>query len=84
MFYTILPETPPVFAVQPDGALDAQSAAALIDRLERHFQHAIAIVTWNQAGQFQGYGHPVSEGAASDEDLQWREFELPAEPDIPF
>lgn len=84
MFYAIVPESPPVFAVQPDGQLDAQAAAALIERLERHFMHAIAIVSWNEAGQFQGYGYPLSEEAASSEDLQWRDFQLPAEPDVPF
>lgn len=84
MFYTILPESPPVFAVQPDNTLDARSAAELIERLERHFMHAIAIVIWNQAGEFVQYGYPVSEDTAASEDLQWREFQLPDEPDLPF
>ena len=84
MFYAILPESPPVFAVQPNEPLDAQSAAALIERLERHFMHAIAIVAWDQAGQFKSYGYPVSEEAATSEDLQWREFELPPEEEVPF
>ena len=84
MFYTILPESPPVFAVQPDEPLDPQSAGELIERLERHFMHAIAIVTWNQGGEFQTYGYPVSEDAATNEELQWRPFELPPEPELPF
>jgi hypothetical protein len=84
MFYTILPESPPVFAVQPNETPDAQSAAELIGRLERHFMHAIAIVTWDKDGKYQSYGYPVSEEIASSEDLQWREFELPPEEEVPF
>lgn len=84
MFYAILRESPPVFAVQPNEQLYVQSASALIERLERHFLHAIAIVAWDQVGQFESCGYPVTEEAATDEDLQWREFELPAEPDVPF
>lgn len=85
MFYAILKESPFVFAVQPnDPQLGAQAAAELIDRLEKHFQHPIAIVAWTPAGEFIRHGFPASEEAVTSEDLVWREFELPAEPDVPF
>lgn len=85
MFYAILPEQPPVFAVQPnDPNLNASTASELIGRLEHHFMHAIVLVSWDQEGKFKSYGYPASETALTDEDLQWREFELPAEPDLPF
>jgi hypothetical protein len=85
MFFTIIPESPPVFAVQPNDALiTAQSAAELIERLERHFMSPIVLVCWDQSGQFQRYGYPASEEAVTSEDIQWREFELPPEPEVPF
>jgi hypothetical protein len=85
MFYTIIPETPPVFAVQPnDPTLNAFSAGELIGRLQKHFMSRIVLVSWDQAGQFKSYGHSLPESVLTDEDLQWREFELPAEPEIPF
>ena len=85
MFYAIVKASPCVFAVQPnDPLLDARAAAELTDRLENHFGHPISIVAWNQAGEFVRYGFPMDEEAVTSEDLVWREFELPAEPDVPF
>lgn len=85
MFYAIIPDTPATFAVQPnDPQLNAAHAAELIGRLEKHFMHPISIVAWDAAGTFIRYGCPVSEETVTDEDLLWREFELPVEPDVPF
>ena len=85
MFYAIIPHTPATFAVQPnDPQLDAALAAELIGRLEKHFMHPISIVAWDSAGKFVRYGCPISEEVVTDEDLLWREFELPADPEIPF
>mgnify|MGYP000415417229 FL=1 len=85
MFYTIIPTAPPTFTVQPDQAHLSDSAAAeLVRALEKHFMSPVALVSWDAAGQFRTHGAPVSEELATDEDLVWREFELPGEPEVPF
>lgn len=85
MFYAIIPESPPVFIVQPDEEnISIAQAAELIERLEAHFLHAISIVRWDHEGKFKSFGFQVSEQTAANEDLEWREFELPALPEIPF
>lgn len=85
MFYAIIPDTPATFAVQPDDPqLNAAQAAELIGRLEKHFMHPISIVAWDRAGKFVRYGRPVSEEIVANEDLLWREFELPPEAGLPF
>lgn len=85
MFYTILPLSPPVFAVQPDEpALTARAAGELIGKLQKHFMHSVALVSWNAEGEYVCLGFPVSEDIATAESLDWREFALPEEPDVPF
>ncbi|GEM_PF-4623246 len=85
MFYAIIPSKPPVFAVQPNFP-DLQRAehADLLAKLERHFMSPIALVSWDQDGQFLCYGTPCSEEDASSDDLIWRRLDLPAESEIPF
>jgi len=85
MFYAIIPEAPPVFLVQPNAeTVSIDEAAELIERLKAHFLHGISIVGWDSEGKFFCFGFPISEAAAADEDLEWREFELPPLPDLPF
>lgn len=85
MFYTILPLSPPVFAVQPDEPnLSTYAAGELIGRLQRHFQHSIALVSWDAEGKYVCLGFPVDEDVTTAETLDWREFELPEEPEVPF
>jgi hypothetical protein len=85
MFYTIVPTTPSMFAVQPDSPdLSDAESAELLSKLERHFMLAVVLVSWNAAGTFNSYGSQIAEDLVTDEDLVWREFELPGEPEIPF
>lgn len=85
MFYTILPTTPPTFAVQPDSPdLSDVHSAELLAKLERHFMLPVALVSWGESGAFRRFGHNIDEEAVTSEDLVWREFALPTESDLPF
>lgn len=85
MFYAIIPTAPPMFAVQPDGPLQPGAAAAeLLGKLERHFMLPVVLVSWNGMAAFESYGPDIPEGLVTAEDLVWRKFELPVEPEIPF
>lgn len=85
MFYAILPTTPPIFAVQPDALhLPGEKAEELLPMLERHFMLPVALVSWDEAGVFWHRGEPIAEDLVTDEDLVWREFDLPAQADVPF
>jgi len=85
MFYTVIPTAPPMFAVQPNSpAISSVDAKELLEKLERHFMVAVALVSWDEAGQFRAIGHPCPEILITDEDLTWREFELPDEDEVPF
>lgn len=85
MFYTIIPIVPPTFAVQPESPeLSAPDAAELVRALEQHFMSPVALVSWDAAGRFRTFGAPLIEELALDENLVWREFELPTEPEVPF
>lgn len=85
MFYAIIPANPAIFAVQPNSTeLTQGEIGDLLQRLERHFFHPIALVSWDETGRFKAYGAGCEESQVTDEGLVWREFELPAEPDIPF
>ncbi len=52
--------------------------------LERHFMLPVALVSWDEAGVFWHRGEPIAEDLVTDEDLVWREFDLPAQADVPF
>lgn len=85
MFYTIVPTTPSTFAVQPDPQqLTDVESTELLGRLERHFVMPVVLVSWDAAGTFKRYGPPITEDSVTGEDLVWREFKLPAEPEMPF
>ena len=85
MFYTIIPTVPPAFAVQPESTeLSDFDAADLLHRLEQHFMSIVVLVSWNATGSFNRFGPPIDERLVIDEELVWREFELPGEPEVPF
>jgi len=85
MFYTVIPTTPPMFAVQPDSSrLSDVDAAELLLKLERHFMLTVVLVSWDEAGVFKSSGPAITEDQVTGEDLVWREFELPSEPEMPF
>lgn len=69
---------------QPAEHAEHAEHADLLAKLERHFMSPIALVSWDQEGQFRCYGAPCSEEDASSDDLIWRRLDLPAEPEIPF
>jgi hypothetical protein len=85
MFNAIIPTTPPVVAVQvPIWPGSDEERAELLFKLERFFMIPVILVNWDQAGQFRCAGHECRESLLTDEDLTWREFEMPSEPEIPF
>lgn len=85
MFYTIVPTTPPTFAVQPDAPqLSDAESAELLQKLEDHFMLAVVLVSWDAEGTFNSHGRQIAEDLVTGEDLVWREFGLPSEAGIPF
>lgn len=85
MFNAIIPLPQPIVAVQVDAAQLAGGAGAdLLARLQIHFMRPVAMVAWDQNSKFFSLGFPCPEEAVIDEDLHWREFELPAEAELPF
>lgn len=85
MFNAIIPLAPPIVAVQLEAAkLDGDQGAELLKKLEGFFMRPVVLVAWDQTGRFISRGHPCREELLTDEDLQWRQFELPGEPEIPF
>jgi hypothetical protein len=85
MFNAIIPLSEPVVAVQVDAAQLAEPMAAeLLARLEIYFMRPVVLVAWDETSRFIRYGFPCSEEMLVSDDLEWRQFELPPEPEIPF
>lgn len=83
MFNTIIPLNPPLIAVQVEPA-QLERGAELLAKLEAFFMRPVVLVAWDQNSNFRSRGAACPEQMLTDEDLQWRQFELPAEPEIPF
>jgi len=85
MFNAIIPLAQPIVAVQVEAEQVAGSAAAeLLDRLEIHFMRPVVLVAWDEQARCIKLGHPCPEEMLTSEDLEWRQFELPVESEIPF
>jgi len=85
MYNAIIPLAEPIVAVQVDAAqLVGSAGAELLARLEIHFMRPVVLVAWDEAARFLSLGYPCPEDALTDEDLEWRQFDLPPEPEIPF
>ena len=85
MYNAIIPLAQPIVAVQVDAAQLAGSAGAeLLARLEIHFRRPVVLVAWDETSRFISLGYPCPEDALTSDDLEWRQFELPREPEIPF
>lgn len=85
MFYAVLPTSPPSFAVQPDSLqLTDAEVATMLRKLELHFMLTVVLVSWDATGAFKSYGSQISEDLVTGEDLVWRAFELPPDPEVPF
>jgi hypothetical protein len=85
MFNAIIPLDPPLIAVQAEPEqLEGDKGAELLAKLEAFFMRPVALVAWDQESRFISRGAMCPEAALTDEDLQWRQFELPAEPEVPF
>jgi hypothetical protein len=44
----------------------------------------VALVAWDRDSHFLSLGFPCAESILTHDDLQWRQFDLPPEPEIPF
>lgn len=85
MFNAIIPLAQPIVAVQVDAEqLDRPDVAKLWERLETYFMRPVVLVAWDEAAQFKSFGYPCPEAALTSDDIEWRQFDLPPEPDIPF
>lgn len=85
MFNAIIPLDPPLIAVQASPEqLAGEQGAELLAKLEAFFMRPVALAAWDQDSKFISLGAPCPEALLTDEDLQWRQFELPPEPEIPF
>lgn len=85
MFNAIIPLAHPIVAVQVEAAqLEGEAGAELMAKLEAYFMKPVAMVAWDEDSRFHSRGFPCPEDQLTNEDLHWRNFELPPEPDIPF
>jgi hypothetical protein len=85
VFNAIIPLAQPIIAVQVDAAqLPDPAGAELLAKLEAYFMKPVVLVAWDQDSRFCSRGFPCPESALTDEDLHWRKFELPPEPEVPF
>lgn len=85
MFNAVIPLSPPVIAVQVDeGMLSSDEGQELLGRLEAYFMTPVVLVAWDRDAKFLCRGAACPENDLISEDLDWREFELPPEPEIPF
>ena len=85
MFNAIIPLIQPIVAVQVDAAqLAGEQGAELLAKLEAFFMKPVVLVAWDQDSRFLSRGFPCPENMLTDEDLQWRQFALPLESEIPF
>jgi hypothetical protein len=85
LFNAIIPMARPIVAIQVDESQLVEPAASeLLARLEIHFMSPVVLVAWDREARFHSHGFPCPENLLIDDDLQWREFTLPDEPEIPF
>jgi hypothetical protein len=85
MFNAIIPLAQPIVAVQVDASqLADPRGAELLAELEAFFMRPVVLVAWDQDSRFHSRGFPCHENQLTNEDLQWRKFELPPEPELPF
>jgi hypothetical protein len=85
MFNAIIPMAQPIVAVQVEAdQLAGPAAAELLARLEIHFMRPVVLVAWDEHGHCQMLGYPCTEDALTSDDLEWRQFDLPPEPEVPF
>ena len=85
MYNAIIPLAQPIVAVQVDAAqITGPAAAELQARLEIHFMRPVVLVAWDADARFVSLGYPCPEDAVTSEDLEWRQFDLPPEPEVPF
>lgn len=85
MFNAIIPLAQPIVAVQADAAqLASDAGAELLARLETFFMRPVVLVAWDVNARFLSLGYPCPEHAVTSDDLEWRQFELPAESEVPF
>jgi hypothetical protein len=85
MFNAIIPLAQPIVAVQVDAnAIAGPAGAELLARLEIHFMRPVVLVAWDEQSRCLKLGYPCPEEMLTDDDLDWRQFELPAEAEIPF
>lgn len=85
MFNAVIPLTPPVIAVQVDYALlESGGGQELLEKMQAYFMCPVVLVAWNSESKFKCLGHHCPEEALISEDLCWRAFEPPSEPDLPF
>lgn len=85
MFNAVIPLSPPIVAVQVDASvLCGNEGPALLGKLQAFFKIHVALVAWDQELGFQSINCPCEESDLLEEDLVWRAFELPLEPDVPF
>lgn len=85
MFNAIIPLAQPIVAVQVDAAELANGGGAeLLARLEIYFMRPVVLVAWDQESRFLMLGYPCPEDVLTNDDLEWRQFELPAEEEVPF
>jgi hypothetical protein len=85
LFNAIIPLAQPIIAVQVDSAQIADpTGVEVLAKLEAYFMKPVVMVAWDENSSFRSLGFPCPESALTDEDLHWRKFELPTEPEVPF
>lgn len=85
MFNAIISLAEPIVAVQADARqLEDPHGAELLKKLEAYFMRPVALVAWDKDSHFIRRGAVCLEHMLTDEDLHWRQFELPLDPEIPF
>jgi hypothetical protein len=85
MFNAIIPLAQPIVAVQVDVAELADPAGKeLLAKLEAYFMRPIVLVAWDENARFLSHGFPCPEEMLISDEIEWRQFELPPEPEVPF
>lgn len=85
MFNAVIPLDPPIFAVHVDPAeLQDGAGAEMLRKAEAYFMSPVVLVAWDRDARFFSLGAPCPPEMLLSEDLHWRRFELPQEPDLPF
>lgn len=85
MFNAVIPLDPPLIAVQAEPwQLEGDLGIELLAKLEAFFMRPVALVAWDHDSRFIRLGALCPENMLIDEDLHWRQFSLPSEPEIPF